>query len=101
MHVKLFAEHLLDRPNEAGMAPQQAERLVVGMRGEGGARRAGLFAPDLLAVGGVNRLGLVAQDRDLGFGETAGQKEITVVDELAELLRGERYRDCLRMRRRA
>ena len=74
------------------MAAEQAERLVVGVRGEGGARRPGLLAPHLLAVGGVDLLGLVAQDRDLLLREAAGQEQIAFFSELPELLRGQLHR---------
>src|SRR5665213_1499488 len=49
-HVYNEAFRLLDRPDQPRMVAEQAERLVVNMRGEGGARRAGLLAPDLGAV---------------------------------------------------
>src|SRR5262249_17029315 len=88
----LFAEDLLDRADQPRMAAEQAERLVIGMRGKGGARRPGLFAPDLLPVGGIDRLGLVAQRRDLGFGKTPRQEQIAVLDEWPQLLRAELHR---------
>ena len=65
------------------------------MRGEGGARRAGLLAPHLLAVGGVDRLGLVAQDRDLFLREAAGQEQIAFLSELPKLLCRQRHRGLL------
>ena len=60
VHVELLAEHLFHGPDQARMRAQQTKRLVVGVRGECGARRAGLLAPDLLAVGAEDRLRLVA-----------------------------------------
>ena len=79
------------------MVPEQAERLVIGVRGKGGARRAGLLAPDLLAVGGVDLLGLVAQDRDFLLREAAGQEQIAFFSELPKLLRRQRHRGLLPM----
>ena len=75
VHVELFAEHLLDRTDQAGMIAEQAKRLVVGVGGERGARRPGLLAPHLLAVGRVDLLGLVAQDCDFLLREAAGQEQ--------------------------
>ena len=63
VHVDRLAEQLLDRLDQARVGAEEAERLVVGMGRERGARRAGLLAPDLLAVLAVDRLGLGAQDR--------------------------------------
>src|SRR4029077_13272774 len=77
------------------MVPKQSERLVIGVRGEGGARRPGFLAPDLLAVGGVDLLGFVAQDRNLLLGEAAGQEQIAFFSELPKLLRRQRHRGLL------
>ena len=77
------------------MIAEQAERLVIGVGGEGGARRAGLLAPHLLAVGRVDLLGLVAQDRDFLLREAAGQEQIAFLSELPELLCRQLHRDLL------
>jgi hypothetical protein len=61
-------------------------------------RGAPVFSPNLLAVGGVDLLGFVPQDRDLLLRETVGQKQIALLSELPELLRGELHRDFLPMR---
>ena len=91
MHVELFAEHLLDRPDQPRMVAEQTERLVVGMGGERGARRTGLLAPYFLAVGRIDLLGLVAQDRDFLLREAAGQEQIAFFSELPKLLRRQRH----------
>ena len=64
VHVDLFAEHLLQRFDEPGVAAEDREGLVIGVGGEGGARRAGGFAPDFLAVLGVDLFAFLAQNRD-------------------------------------
>jgi hypothetical protein len=58
-------------------------------------RSASLLAPDFLAVGGVDLLGLVAQDRDLFSREAARQEQIALFSELPELLRSELHRVLL------
>src|SRR6202158_1953775 len=58
MHVDLLAEDLLHRIAHARMRAEQPKRLVVEMRGKGGARRAALLAPYLRAVGVVDALRL-------------------------------------------
>ena len=68
------------------MAGQQPERLVEGMRGKGGARRAGLLAPDFLAVELEDRLGVVAQQRDLLLGEAVREEQVALLVEVLELL---------------
>ena len=50
MDVDVLAEILLQRLDQPRVPRQQAEHLAEGVRGEGGAWRAGLLAPDLLAV---------------------------------------------------
>ena len=82
VHVDRAAEHLLDRPDQAGMAAQPAERLRVGVRGEGGARRTAALPPHLLAVHGVDRVRLGAQHRRLCRGEHLGQEQVAVPVEL-------------------
>ena len=74
MNVDVLAEILLQRLDQPRMGDQQAEHLVEGVRGEGGARRAGLLAPDLLPVGFEDLLGLDAQQRDLLLGEAVRKK---------------------------
>src|SRR5215469_12645668 len=98
MHVEFLAEHLLDRPDQPRMIAKETEGLVVGVRGKGGARRAGFFAPDLLSVAGIDLLGLIAQNRDLFLREAVGQKQITLFSELLKLLRGELHQGFLPMR---
>src|SRR6516162_579643 len=65
------------------------------MRGKGGARRPGLLAPHFLAVGGVNLLGLVAQDPDLFLRKAAGQEQIAFLSELPKLLSVQLHRGFL------
>ena len=87
--VNAFAEILLQRFHQPRMMAEDAERLVVGVGGEGGARRAGLLAPHLLAVAAVNLLGLRAQHGDFFLAEAIGEEEIALVVEILELLRAE------------
>src|ERR1700738_5718923 len=77
------------------MITEEAERLVVGVRGEGVPGCAGLLAPDLPTVGGVDLLGVIAQDRHLLLREAVGQEEIALFSELTEPLRGKLHRDFL------
>ena len=95
VHVELFAEHLLDRTDQARMIAEQAKRLVVGVGGERGSRRPGLLAPHFLAVGRVDLLGLAAQDCDFLFRKAAGQEQPAFVMKLPELLCREFHRDLL------
>jgi len=67
----------------------QPERLVIGVRGEGGARRAGLLAPDLLAIAPENLVRFAAQDRNLLFGEAVREKHVTLLIKSLDLLGGE------------
>ena len=64
------------------MGGQQAERLVEGVGGEGGARRAGLLAPHLLAIELEDRLGIVAQKRDFLFAEAVRKEQIALLVEI-------------------
>jgi len=91
VHVEPFAEHLLDRPDQPRVMAEEPKGLVVGVRGKGGARCAGLLAPHLLTVGGVNRLGLVAQGGHLLLGEAIGEEQIAFFSELPELLLAQRH----------
>ena len=68
------------------MAHQQAEHLAEGVGGEGRSRRAGLLAPDLLAVGLEDLLALDAQQRDLLLREAVRQEDVALVVEGFELL---------------
>ena len=73
--VDAFVEQLPQRIDQPRMVRQQAKRFIICMRGEGGARRAGLFAPDLLPVGFVDLLGFRVQDRDLVLGIKPRQQD--------------------------
>ena len=68
------------------MVAEQAESLVIGVRGEGGAGRARFLAPHFLAVGGVDRSASSPQHRDLLLQEATGQEQIAFSVELLELL---------------
>ena len=93
MHVELLAEQLLYRLDEPRMRAEQAETLIVGMRGKGGARRAGFFLPDFLAARPVDRLRIAAQGRDLLVGKAFRQKEIALFVKSRELRGGQLHRD--------
>src|SRR4029434_6384665 len=56
MHVDRFAEELLERLDEAGVAAESGEGLVVGVGRKGRAWRSRLFAPDFLPVAVENAL---------------------------------------------
>ena len=86
--VDVLAEILLERPDQARMAHQQAEHLVEGVRGKGGARRAGLLAPDLLAVGIEDGFALDAQQRDLLLAEAIREEDEALIVEGLELFGG-------------
>ena len=88
MDVDALAEQLHQRLDQARMARQQAEHLVELVRGEGGARRAGLLAPDFLAVELEDVVGFRAQQRDLVFGEAIREKTVALLVEGLELLGG-------------
>ena len=68
------------------MAGEQAERLVVQMRGKGGARCAGFLAPDLGPLLAVDGFGLGAQDGDFVVRECFRQEKPTLAVELLELV---------------
>jgi len=57
------------------------------VRGKGGARRAGLLAPYLLAIEFQDRLGVVAQQRDLFLAEAVREEQIALLVELFQLTR--------------
>ncbi len=86
VHVDVFAEELADRLDQARMGAEQSKGLVIGMGGEGGARRAGRLAPDLFAVGRVDLPRLVAQRLDLGLGKTVREEQVTLFVELGQLV---------------
>ena len=85
MHVDLFAKQLAQRLDHPRMAGEQTERLVESVRGKSGARRAGLLAPDLLAIEFQDRLGIVAQQRDLFLAEAVREEQIALLVELLQL----------------
>ncbi len=89
VHVDLLAEQLFDRADHAGMAGEQAVRLVVQMGGEGGARRAGFLAPDFRALLAVDGFGLGFEDGDFGGGEGFRQEQVAFLMELADLAFGQ------------
>ena len=95
--VDAFAEHLPQRLHQARMMRHQTERFVVGMRRKGGARRAGLFAPDFLAFACRIRSASVAQQRHFVLGKTAGKKQIALFVEGLDLV-GAEFHDFSRVR---
>ena len=86
MHVDVLAEQLAQRLDEPRMRGQQAERLVEGVGGEGGARCAGLLPPHLLAIEFEDRLGVVAQKRNFLLAEAVRKEQIALLVEIAELV---------------
>src|ERR1700690_2637199 len=82
------------------MARQQAEHFAEGVRGEGGARGAGLLAPDFLAVELEDVLGFHAQQRDLFLGEAIGEENVALFVEGSKLLGVELHgrRSLIRLR---
>ena len=89
VHVELLAEDLLHRLDQPRVPGEYGKRLVVGVTSERGARRAGLFPPDLLPILLEDLLGLVAQHRDLLLREALGEEEPALLVELLQLLGGE------------
>src|SRR5712675_3666057 len=89
VHVELLAEDLLDRIDHARMRAEQAERLVIEMRGKGGARRAALFAPHLRAVVIVDAHGLLRQQGYFFRAEQLGQEQPALAVEIVDLLLGQ------------
>ena len=86
--VDFLAEQLPQRLDQARMARQQPEHLAEGVRGESGARRAGLLAPDFLAVELEDVLGFDAQQRDFFFRETIGKEDVALFVEGSKLFGG-------------
>src|SRR5437660_1418319 len=78
MDVNVFAEDLLQRLDQPRMTGQQAEGLVERVRGESGARRTGFLAPYFLAIEFEDRLGIIAQQRDLLLAEAIRKKQIAL-----------------------
>src|SRR5262249_9463813 len=70
------------------MAGEQAECLVECVRSKGGARRARLLAPDLLAIELEDRFGVIAQKRDFLFIETVLKEQIALLVEIFQLRGG-------------
>jgi hypothetical protein len=86
--VDVLAEQLPQRFDQSGMARQQAEHFAEGVGGEGGARRAGLLAPDFLAIELEDGVGFQAQERDLFLGEAVGEETVALLVESLELFGG-------------
>src|SRR5262249_35412369 len=72
-----------------------------GVGSERGARRAGLFAPDLLAVGLQNLLALDTERLDLLLGEAVGHEDVAVAVESLELVGGKLHGAMLPGRQRS
>src|ERR1700704_1501452 len=79
-----FAAHTY---NEAfRLMAHHPEGFIVSVRGKGGAGRAGLLAPDLLAIGPENSVGFAAQNCHLVFGEAVREKHVALLVEGMDLL---------------
>src|SRR5262249_27962954 len=89
--VDAFAEQLLQRLDQTRMMRPQPKGFGVGMGGESGARRARFLAPNLLAIGPKDPVGLAAQKRDLLLGEAIWKKEVALLFEGFDLLRCETH----------
>src|SRR4029077_15422662 len=81
-------EQLHQRLDQPRMARHDLEHFIELMRGKGRARRAGLFAPDFLAIELEDVFRLRAQKRDLFFRETVWEEDIALFVESLELLGG-------------
>src|SRR3954451_5907441 len=68
---------------------KKPEHLIELVRGECGARRAGLLAPHFRAVELEDRVALRAHQRDLVVGKATRKKQIAKLIELTELLGGQ------------
>ena len=95
MHVELFAEHLLDGLDHAGMCAEETERFIVGVCGKGRARRAALLAPDFRPLFSVDALGFLAQKIDFLGREELRQQQPAFGVKLIELFVGESHRFLL------
>ena len=82
MDVNILAEILPQRFDQPRMAAEQTKHFVERVSGECRARRAGLLAPDLLAVEFQDRFGVVAQQRDLILGKAVREEQIALLVEL-------------------
>ena len=89
VHVDLLAEDLLHRLDHARMRAEQPERLVVEMRGKGGARRAALLAPHLGPLGVVDAFRLARQQGHFFRAEQFRQKQPAFAVEIVDLLLGQ------------
>ena len=90
VHVDRPVEQPHDRLDQARMAAEAAERLVVAMGREGGARGDSvLFAHHLLAVHGVDLARRLPEDRGLFGGEQTGQHEVAGLVEPVDLVVGQ------------
>ena len=85
MHIHWLAEELLERLDEARVAAEDGEGLVISVGGEGRARRARFLAPDLLPVGVENTLCLRAQDGHLLLRKAIGKHEVPELVEVLQL----------------
>ncbi len=86
--VDALAEQLHQRFDQPRMARHHLEHLVELVRGKGGARRAGLLAPDFLPVELEDVVGLDAQQRDLFLGEAVREEDVALLVEGLDLLGG-------------
>ena len=89
VHVHGAVNELHDRLDEARVAPEAAERLVVGMGRERGARDAARLAPHLVAVEGVDLVGGGPQHRRLLGREARGEEQVALLVEPLELVWGQ------------
>src|SRR5262249_35759564 len=85
MDVDVLAEQLAERLDQPRMTSEQPERLVEGVRRKGGARRAGFFAPHLLAARVPGCLRVAAQQCDLFLGKAVREEQIALLVEFFEL----------------
>ncbi len=85
VHVDRPAEDLHHRLDQPRMAAEAAKGFVVGVRGEGGARDAGLFAPDLVALERVNLGRGPFQHAHLVGVERVRQEQVAAALEFVEL----------------
>jgi hypothetical protein len=74
---------------EVAVMRSEAEGFVIGVRGKGAARCAGLIAPDFLAHGAVDVLRFRAHDRDFFLAEAVREELVAQFVEILELLRAE------------
>ena len=89
VHVHRSVEELHHGSDDAWMPAQPAERLVVAVRREGGARHAARFPPHLLPVHGVHLVGGTLQDRNFPRTEHRRNEEVTLLLEAGQLFGAE------------